>query len=349
MKLFLLTILLNTLLFSSNIKNHITILLYHHISEHTPKSTSITPETFEEHLDYLHKNNYQVWDIDKVYEYLSTKKTIPKKVVSITFDDAYKSIYTNAYPLLKKYNYPFTIYINSAPIGKHSIYLTWDELNIMNKDLATFGSHSHYHNFLIRKEIDNWETTTYNDIKKSNEEILKHTGVEVNSFAYPFGEYDNELIKIVKSFYTFALGQQSGSIDYDFNTFEIPRFSMTSSYGEIERFKNILSIKPLKMTLLNFDNKIFKENKLSNINFIFSMTVDEDFNQNSLNCFDSSGEKLFIEKDFEKKEISIKAPNWKMGRQKINCTIASKSNPEAYYWYSEVFFIKSKEDEWYKP
>ncbi len=349
MKLILLIILFNTLLFSTNIKNHATILLYHHISEFTPKSTSISPKTFEEHLQYLYENNYQVWDVHKIIDYLSSNKNIPKKVVAITFDDAYKSIYTNAYPLLKKYNYPFTIYINSAPIGKKSIYLNWDELNIMKNSLATFGSHSNYHNFLIRKEIDNWENTTFNDLKESNKIIFENTNVKVNSFAYPFGEYDKELIKIVKSLYTFALAQQSGSVDYDFKPYEIPRFSMTSSYGDMERFKNILSIKPLKMTLLNLDNKILKTEQLENITFIYSLQIDDDFNLNNFNCFDSGGEKLLIEKDFLNKKIKIKSPKWEMGRKKINCTVESKSNPNNYYWYSEVFYIKSKENEWYKP
>jgi len=349
MKLLFTILVLNTLLFSLDLKKHITILLYHHISETTPKSTSISPYTFQEHLKYLKDNNYTVWDIHKILDYLSNKKDLPQKLVAITFDDAYKSIFTNAYPLLKEYNFPFTIYINSAPINSSSTYLTWEELNLMKKDLASFGSHSHHHNFLIRKDIKNWEDTVFSDLKKSNEIINQKMDIKVTTFAYPFGEYDNELKNIVKDFYSYALGQQSGSIDYDFNKYEIPRFSMTSEYGNIDRFRTILDIKPLKMTLLNIKNKIFKSNELEQLFFQFDIEFKDDFNLNSFNCFDSIGEQLKIKKDFEIQKVTINAPQWEIGRHKINCTVASKTNPKIYYWHSEVFFIKSKNNEWYKP
>lgn len=350
MKFILTILLLNTLLFSDTLKNRATILLYHHISNNTPKSTSISPEVFEQHLKYLKENNYKVWDIYKIIDHLSKKKKIPEKLVAITFDDAYKSVYTNAFPLLKKYNYPFTIYINSSPIGKKPIYLTWEELNTMkNSELASFGSHSHYHNFLIRKDIKNWAETTFNDLKKSNEIIFQKLSVDVESFAYPFGEYDYELKNIVKSLYNFALGQQSGSIDYNYNPYEIPRFSMTSDFGNINRFKSILLVRPLDMKLQGLHDKVFKENELQNKIFTFSINLNEDYNLNDLNCFDSSGEIIATEKNLEKNKISMYAPKWQMGRHKINCTTISKSNPKIYYWYSEIFYIKSKDNKWYKP
>lgn len=346
MRIFILFILFLTSLYSNINSNHATILLYHHISDKTPKSTSVAPETFEEHLNYLYENNYKVWDIHKILNYLKNKKELPAKVVAITFDDAYKSIYTNAYKILKKYNYPFTIYVNTAPIGKTSIYLTWDEINLMSKDLATLGSHSHYHEFMIRDIVD-YEKVIFNDLLKSNRIIKEKCGVDVKTFAYPFGEYTIELENIVKKFYEYALVQQSGSIDESFNPYQIPRFSMTSNYGTLERFISILNIKPLNFKLLSPSKRIFKSDELANYKFTFSIESNSDYNLFFLNCFDSKGEKLAIVKNRDTSQVDF--PDWKIGREKINCTVPSKSNPKIFYWHSEVFYIKSLQDEWYKP
>ena len=50
---------------------------------------------------------------------------------------------------------------------------------------------------------------------------------------------------------------------------------MTSEYGNIDRFRTILDIKPLKMTLLNIKNKIFKSNELEQLFFQFDIEFKE--------------------------------------------------------------------------
>ena len=89
-------------------------------------------------------------------------------------------------------------------------------------------------------------------INKTDEQIRNHLTIaknilkkkldyETKIFAYPFGEYKNSYIKIVKDLgFKYAFGQHSGVIDQTKNKFELPRFPINEKYGEIKRFKSLL-------------------------------------------------------------------------------------------------------------
>ncbi len=80
----------------------LVVLQYHHISDKTPKSTSTSTALFEAHLQYLEDNQFNVMDIRELRKLIKKKATPPDRTVIITFDDGYRSVYDNAYPLLKK-------------------------------------------------------------------------------------------------------------------------------------------------------------------------------------------------------------------------------------------------------
>ncbi len=344
MRIFILTILSILILLANNIPNHSTIFVYHHVSDETPKSTSISTELFEKHIEYLIKNNYKIWALEDIIEYFEKNKTIPKKTVAITFDDSYKSVYTNAYKVLKKYNLPFTVFINTSAINSSSLYLTWNELKKM-EPLIHYGSHSHYHHFLIRESKE----FIKKDLNISHKTLKENLDVDIKLFAYPFGEYDKKLKDVLNEFNYYGITQSSGSIDKNFKRFQIPRFPMNSNYGKIERFKSLLNMKPLNIENTKTKNRVFKENELKNKSFSFTIKETNDFKIKNLNCFDASGKRL--KKSIYEKEkafhVNVALPDWSMGRKKITCTVPSKTLKDVFYWNSELFYIKSSEGEWY--
>ena len=346
MRIFIFIFLFSISLIAKEVPNHSTIFVYHHVSNKTPKLTSISPELFKKHLKYLKENNYKVWPLDKIISHLETNKSIPKKVVSITFDDAYKSVYTNAYTLLKEYNFPFTVFINTSAINTSSLYLTWKELKKM-KPLISYGSHSHFHHFLIREDKE----FIKKDLQKAHKILKDKLNVEARLFAYPFGEFDEKTKKIVEEFNYYGITQESGSVDKAFNNKEIPRFPMNFTYGKLDRFKMVLNMKPLHIEKVNPKNRSFKENELENRSLNFTLEETDDFSIKQLNCFDASGTKL--EKNINKIEkkflVEIPLPSWNMGRKKITCTVPSKTLKNVFYWNSELFYIKSANNKWYKP
>lgn len=109
------------------------VLLYHHVAEDTPPSTTISPADFEAHLRYLRDNAFNVIALDHAIDSLRSGQALPDKSVVITFDDGYSSIYEAAFPMLQAYDYPFTLFLSTGPIDDGlNNYMTWDQIRQMS-------------------------------------------------------------------------------------------------------------------------------------------------------------------------------------------------------------------------
>ena len=129
-------------------KSQVAILMGHRVSPRSDNwsSSSISPETFEKQIRYF-VHNYNVISLEKLVEYIKQVKTLPPKSVVITFDDGYKDNYQYAYPILRKYNLPATIF-TAGLIGTGEMFW-WDKVkyifyytNIKQLDLEGFGNYS---------------------------------------------------------------------------------------------------------------------------------------------------------------------------------------------------------------
>ena len=218
---------------------HAVILTYHHVATDTPASTSINPQTFVEHLAYLDTNGYQVWPVQQIVEHLMAKKPVPEKVVGLTFDDAYASIFTTAAPLLKARNMPFTVFASTALIGDNAgTYMSWSQLRALYKDGVDIANHSHNHLhyptlnlFEVKNQLDLAENTLREKVS-SNSKL----------FAYPYGEFTQEVAKLISSNGWIGFGQHSGPIGFHSNFAALPRFPLGGNYSSIKQLKQRLNI-----------------------------------------------------------------------------------------------------------
>ena len=126
--------------------------------------------------------------------------TFPKNAVFLSFDDADETLYKNAFPILKKYNVPFTVFVIASQVGNvfcNMKMCTWDQLNEMkNSGLASFGSHTfdmHYTDdkaiFLKNNQVNDFKE----DIIKSKKVIDENLNTNIETIAYPFGEPNDEI------------------------------------------------------------------------------------------------------------------------------------------------------------
>ena len=120
---------------SAAAQDYLPILQYHHVDANTPRSTSVSPEEFREHMDYLKSANFQVIDLKQAIDDIQAGVALPENAVAITFDDAYRNIYDNGFATLKEHDFPFTVFINTAPVeqGKSwkksvSLFVTFNTL-----------------------------------------------------------------------------------------------------------------------------------------------------------------------------------------------------------------------------
>ncbi|MFL2840373.1 MAG: polysaccharide deacetylase family protein [Pseudohongiellaceae bacterium] len=171
----------------------IPILCYHSInSRDSYEADPLSPEYFEAHLDYL-SQNYNVIPLDQAANYIERKQCDVDNPVVITFDDGYVDNYEVAFPLLKKFRLPATIFVVTGFVNRNLLLiddpnfgpLSWDQIREMDMHgLVTFGAHSDTHRILSNIS----DAEVQNEIIMSKSILEDELGHDIDLFAYPNGQ-----------------------------------------------------------------------------------------------------------------------------------------------------------------
>ncbi len=170
--------------------------------------TEITPEAFEAQMKELQDKKIPVIGMQDFLAWKRGEKAIPSRAAIITIDDGWKTTYEVAWPILKKFNYPFTLFIYTEGIkgGKYGggAAMSWEQLAEMRDAGVDIQAHSATHQDLRKaadkstarknlnpQEYDEWLNSEVGGSKATLEQKL---GIRVNCFAYPFGYY-NDVVK----------------------------------------------------------------------------------------------------------------------------------------------------------
>jgi peptidoglycan/xylan/chitin deacetylase (PgdA/CDA1 family) len=180
---------------------NVPILLYHRLGPTVADGMTMKTTVFEEHLRYLRDNGYKVIPLRQLVNWYQKKGPAPApKSVVIVEDDAHKSVYSDMFPLAKKYNVPVTVFIYPSAISNAKYAMTWDQLRELKKSgLFDFQSHTYWHpNFKKdRKKMSpaEYDKSVTMQLTKSKARIEKELGVSVDLLAWPFGIYDDDLLR----------------------------------------------------------------------------------------------------------------------------------------------------------
>lgn len=221
------------LLSKATLRPKISVLAYHSVGLNS-SSYSVGTAEFRRQMDYLVKN-YRVVSLDEILDFLEGKRRLPKKSVAITFDDGYLDNYVNAYPCLKKYRLPATIFVATAYLQKKmllgDVYLPmlgWEEIEEIIQGNINIGAHTANHLDLSRIDLDGAEK----EILESKIVIQKRIRRNVDYFAYPFGIYNDDIVNLVRSLeFRGAFGGE-GVIQKNTDMFAIHRVEVKRSTGQ---------------------------------------------------------------------------------------------------------------------
>ncbi len=167
---------------------NIPVLLYHHVLLDTASNDryAVSLENFQAQMNYLRDHGYHSITVSEMVEAVNSGKLLPSNPILITFDDGYRDIYENAFPILKTMNYRATMYLIGIAIGADTSLTTE-----MIKELAQagweMGSHSMTHPNLLKTDNPIYEMCT------SKRKIEAKIGLKVQTFAYPNGIANNYL------------------------------------------------------------------------------------------------------------------------------------------------------------
>ena len=303
------------------------VLVYHRFGEQKHPSTSISSQNFNKQLEYLKKNNYNVLPVSKLIDFFYNSYNLPPKSVFITIDDAFKSFYENAFPLLKNYNFPFSVFLSTGFVNKNktSDFMDWDMLDELKRNKGEIYNHSNKH----KSFLEYTATDLIKDIETAEKQIEKNLGKSHKIISYPYGESNSSVKDVVKNLgYKIAFSQHSSPLHFKENKYNLPRFSINDKYGSLERFIQIVNTKPINFTLIKFKN--------DERNNSFQFNLKTDFNLNQINCFINNGD---LEKSINDDVLVIKVSNAsKNQRYRLNCTLIEDNE---VYWYGTMI-IKHK-------
>jgi len=180
---------------------NVPILLYHRFGPTVADGMTLKTSVFEEHLKFLKENGYKVIPLRQLVNWYQKKGPAPApKSVVIVEDDAHKSVYTDMLPLAKKYNVPVTVFIYPSAISNAKYAMTWDQLRELKKTgLFDFQSHTYWHpNFKKERRklgAAEFDKLVSSQLQKAKGKIEKELGVSVDLLAWPFGIYDDDLLR----------------------------------------------------------------------------------------------------------------------------------------------------------
>ena len=316
------------------------VLLYHHVDTSTPAITSITPTQFDKHLEIIKTEAFSVLSLEQLLEN-SQKGVLDAKEVAITFDDAYISIYSEAFPRLRERKWPFTIFVSPSYIDTSALYLTWDQLKEMSMAGAAIENHTLTHTHLVRLLTNEtkiaWRERIIGEIEAASALLVQH-GFVSNHFAYPYGEYNLELLEIIESLGLKGFGQQSGAIGPYSDVRLLPRFPLAGIYTGERAFRNKLRSLALPVQQTTVE-PLIERNYKPQLELIFK---DESIALERLNCYGPGG--LMNLAQHNRTIIATPINEIPVGRSRYNCTLLRENR---YYWFSHLWLRKRANNTWY--
>ena len=329
---------------------HGVILQYHHVNSHTPAVTSISPQKFEEHLELIESQGFQVLPLETMINQIKLGVAFKSNTLAITFDDNYRSIYENAFPLLKQRGWPFTIFVNPKDIksSNNGFILSWDELKEMKHNGATIANHTQSHWHLLKREKNEskkaWQDRIKQDIQAAQHKLEAKLGKTPKWLAYPYGEFNEDLKKLTQSMGYLGFSQQSGPINHTTNWQSIPRFPASGVYANMVTLKTKLNSQAFEI----YSEKPFNTvRKVGDQAPTLELIINKhNIRHTQLNCF-FAGKKIYSEVRMTDTTLIINAQyegKLPFGRSRYNCTAPAING--GYYWYSMPFVATNENDQW---
>jgi peptidoglycan/xylan/chitin deacetylase (PgdA/CDA1 family) len=196
--------------------SQIAIFTYHRLVDTVRyPGTEIMPAVFEAQMKELKDKGITVISMQDLLAWKGGKKNIPPRCAVITFDDGWKSQYEVAWPILKKFGYPLTMFIYTEGVRGGSLgggeAITWEQLADMRNNGVDIQAHSATHQDLreghlvmviepdgtrTRKKLTgaDYEKWVRNEVVGCKELLEQRLGIKVNCYAVPFGNY-NDYVK----------------------------------------------------------------------------------------------------------------------------------------------------------
>ena len=207
----------------------VPILMYHHVGTPSGKwrLNSVSEKSFERQMAFMKRHGFQIISFDDLVEGIKKGHQFTRNTVVLQFDDGYEDNYKYAFPILKKYGFPATVFLVSDRIGTPD-FLTWDQVKEMEKYNFVAGAHTRHHAYLPRLSL----IQAQDEIAGSKKVIEDHLGHSIHYFCYPSGGFTEDVKRLVKEAgYKAAVTTNRGKDKFNVDLYELKRVHMNNADG----------------------------------------------------------------------------------------------------------------------
>jgi peptidoglycan/xylan/chitin deacetylase (PgdA/CDA1 family) len=184
-------------------KGSVIALCYHRFEEKPKDAMAVTPAAFEAQMQSLKESGFTVIRMQDFLAWRRGERSIPEKSCLISIDDGYRSGYDVAWPILKKYEYPFTMFIYTAFVKGGALAgggsLSWAELAEMRDAGVDIQSHTANHQSLrlkkgkFQNQFATYEEWLQSELAGSKHQLESRLGISVGVLAYPYGIHSEQV------------------------------------------------------------------------------------------------------------------------------------------------------------
>lgn len=319
------------------------VFMYHRFGEDRFPATSVRMDAFEAQLEWLADNDFEVIDLRQLLAFLNEGGELPERAAVLTIDDAYATIHSNAWPLLRERGWPFTIFVATDPVDDgFRDFLDWPQLREMAEAGVSMANHGagHLHLATPRNGDDDaaraaWVRADLLKGERRLQEELGATGALIEDvFAYPYGEYDTVVAQIVEDLGWIAFGQQSGAVGTLSDRRALPRYPINETYSAIDGFRTKALSRPLAVS------RIAPWDPVSGPEPMLDVWLEPSGARlGQLACFVGGQGRVPVDWREEGRQFRV-APASPLppGRQRVNCTAPGRDG--RYFWFSHQWLVR---------
>ncbi|MBF0555623.1 MAG: polysaccharide deacetylase family protein [Nitrospirae bacterium] len=223
------------------------VLTYHNIGR-PPKGARlpglyVSPGAFHLQMRYLKAAGFTVVSLDGIVDFVNSQSHVnhPRRPVALTFDDGFQDFNDNAWPVLKALGFPVTVFVVTGRVGGENLWdceylnvrkklLDWDAISRLKDEGVSFASHTMTHPSLTSLAGE----ALRGEIFGSKAALEEKSGMGVDYFCYPYGDYNEESAEMVKAAgYKAAFTTRKGCVFKGDNPYELNRISIKSTTGPL--------------------------------------------------------------------------------------------------------------------
>ncbi len=298
-----------------------------------PAHSTVTQAQFEAHVKELAGGAYTVMRLGDVVDAMKAGRDLPDRAVVLTFDSGDRAIHRTIWPKLKSMSLPFTVFVGTDRPGSRANYLGWQELSEMAAAGVEIGIEGPGGPSLALMPAERMKA----EIARAMQRMRQELGSAPRFFSYPQGEYTRAtMAAVAEAGLEAAFSDQSGVAHRSLGLFALPRFQLSQTYGDMERFAVVANALALPIRdLTPADTLVGVQNPP-----VLGFTTDAPVGKlEQLSCFAVGLGRAAIEVLGEvRAEIRMPGP-FPPGRMRVNCTLPG---PDGRWRWLGLSFVVPK-------